>query len=176
VTANQALRLHCEGDKGAEINQAEETQEQERGQRVLRRAVVAPPQPQADAISATAVRGGDTVGPLAQGRKARQRAVQPQPNALARGVTQDEKAGFGARGALTVGTQILNGVLKVGRRNLRMLRGHLLKRPIGDLLSGQQLPVAHPVIAEATVAVVDQQRSPIGSRDGCASGGHSFHA
>ena len=54
------------------------------------------------------------------------------------------------------GRDELHGALKFGLGYRRILRGHLLIGAVRHTLAGQLLPVARPVAAERTIAVVDE--------------------
>ena len=131
---------------------------------MARRFVVPAPQKQADAVKGRAVRGDERVNQFRDGSEARQFPVERQPESLAARVAQDEEAGLGGAGTMSVGCNELYRALKLGGRDRGILRRHFLIRPVIDALARELLPVALPVAAEPAIAVIDQQRPGTGGR------------
>ena len=164
VAADEPLRLHGEGDEGSEVDEPQQPQEQEGDEIVARRLVVLAPQEKAHAVEGWAVRGGERVSPFRDGRESRHMLVEREPESLAARVAQGQEARLCGAGAIAVRRDVLHRALKLGLRDLGILRRDLLVRPVFDAVAGELLPIARPINAEAAIAVIDQQRPRTGGR------------
>jgi hypothetical protein len=86
-------------------------------------------------------------------------------------VAQGQEAGLGGARIPSIGRDVLNGALKVGDWDRRILRRYLLIRPVVDTVARELPPVVRPVGAETAVTVIDQQRPWTGGRQIGSSGG-----
>src|SRR6476646_5344237 len=79
-------------------------------------------------------------------------------------MAERQKTRLCGAGAGSVRRDVLHRALKFGLRDLGILRRDLLVWPVFDAVAGELLPIARPIDAEPTIAVIDQQRPPTGGR------------
>src|SRR5208283_2270065 len=84
--------------------------------------------------------------------------IKRQPQALPLGVTQGKESGFSAARNAPIGRDVLDGTLKRGHRNFRILCADFLVRRVRHAMTGESLPIANPVHAELAITVINQKR------------------
>ena len=104
------------------------------------------------------MRSDERIDGLSDRGKAGKMPIKSQPEAFAAGMTQSKKSGFGSARDFPVGRYVLDGTLECGHRNFRKLGGDFLVRCISHAITGELLPIAHPINAEPAITVIDQKR------------------
>ena len=125
----------------------------------------APQQPGHAAQQVAATRK-ERVGPLRHGRKPGNVGVNPPPSLPARRVAQDTVCRRGAGIDVGVGLDELDRVPEGVERDVGIVLRGVLVGAIDNACAGQTFPIGHPLLADSTIAVVDQRRAKV-----CALGG-----
>jgi hypothetical protein len=71
-------------------------------------------------------------------------------------MAQGKKARLSGAGMLSIGRDVLHATLKIGERDLRMLRRYVLIWLVIDGIARQFLPVPRPIDAEPAIGVVHE--------------------
>ena len=99
AAADEALRLHGEGDEGAKRNEPEQAKEQERDELVSRRLVAPAPQHEAQAEECRPAPGDMGVSALGDGRETGQMSIEGEPESFAGRMAERQETRLGAAGA-----------------------------------------------------------------------------